>query len=271
MAFTLFGHRDRLPTLWSFSPGGLLWRLLPTSFGSFVGETRDADALRVSFFHVDAATGDVRWRDRAWGEPWWTGLEAVHGSVAILHEYVKPDMPDHGRIHVVDLVSGDLLWTAPEMSFAAVSGDRLLATRLDTMDREQSILDLRTGATLGVRDLSMDVDEWTLAAGAVHAASAALEFPEPVSSPGGDPNGGSFEEAIRGNGWSVKGSYEPVSAAGPLLMRQRLRVFDAEEKVLLDRVIHAEAHATVPDTFFVWNGILYYLKEQRSLEAVQLP
>lgn len=271
MAFSLFGHRDRLSPLWSFAPGGLLWRLLPTASGGFVGESRDPEGLRVSFFHLDAATGSVLWKDRSWAEPWWTGLEAVHGSLAILHEYVKPDMPDHGRIHVVDLATGDLVWSAPDVAFAAISGDRLLATRLDSMDREQVILDLRTGERLGVRDRSAEVDAWSLESDAAHATSAGLQFPEQVPVRGGDPNGESMVEEIRGGNWSVKGTYEPVAAAGPPTMRQRLQVADAVDRILLDQIIHAEARAVVPDTFFVWNGILYYLKEQRTLVAVRLP
>lgn len=271
MAFSLFGHRDRLSPLWSFTPGGLLWRLLPTASGSFVGESRDPQALRVSFFHLDAVRGTVLWKDRSWAEPWWTGLEAVHGSVAILHEYVKPDMPDHGRIHVVDLATGDLLWSAADVAFAAVAGDRMLATRLDSMDREQLVLDLRTGERLGARERPADADAWSTVAEAVHATSKGLQFPEPVLLPGGDPNGESMIEVIRDGDWIVTGTYEPLPSAGPPTLRQRIRVADAEKRVLLDQIIHAEARAVVPDTFFVWDGILYFLKEQRTLVAVRLP
>jgi hypothetical protein len=213
----------------------------------------------------------VLWKDRSWAEPWWTGLEAVHGSLAILHEYVKPDMPDHGRIHAVELASGDLVWSAADVAYAAVSGDRLLATRLDSMDREQVVLDLRTGERLGARDEASTADAWTIEGDGVHATSKGLQFPEPVPQPGGDPNGESMVEEIRGNGWTVRSIYEPMTSAGPLTLRQRLQVSDAEKRILLDQVIHAEARAVVPDTFFVWNGILYYLKEQRTLVAVRLP
>ncbi|MCU0453703.1 MAG: DUF4905 domain-containing protein [Bacteroidetes bacterium] len=271
MPFPLFGHRDRISPIWSFTPGGILWRLLPTTTGGFVGESRDSEALRVSFFHIEARSGAARWKDRAWGEPWWTGLETVHGSVAILHEFAKPDMPDHGRIHVVDLATGDLLWSAAELTFAAAAGDRLLATRLDAVDRQQLILDLRSGEQVGLRDPSVDADEWTLSSGALHAAAEALQFPEPIAPANGDPNGGSTEEEIRGNGWKVLGSYEVISAAGPLTMRQRLRVFDAKGRSVFDQVIHSSARSVVHDTFFVWDGILYFLKEQRSLVAVRLP
>ncbi len=271
MPFSLFGHRDRLTPSWSFAPGGLLWRLLPTSAGGFVGESREPEALRVGFFHIDARTGAVRWKDKQWGEPWWTGLEAVHGTFAILHEFVKPDLPDHGRIHVVDIESGTLLWSAPDVAFAAVADDRLLATRLDTTGREQVIIDIRTGERLGVRDPEVDADEWTLASGVLHQASHALEFPEPAGLGDADPNGESMEEVIAGPGWTVRGTYEPLDAAGPLTMRQRLRVMDGNGRTMFDQIIHTSARAVVPDTFFVWGGILYFLKEQRSLVAVGLP
>jgi hypothetical protein len=50
-----------------------------------------------------------------------------------------------------------------------------------------------------------------------------------------------------------------------------LTILDGRRRPLMREIIHSEARARVPDTFFVWNGLLYFMKNQRSLTAVVLP
>lgn len=266
MSLFSFSSRTSVKKAWSFTPGGMIWRLLPTPEGGFVGESRDPEKLQARFFHIDATHGETFWKDKAWAEPWWTGLESVFGSVVILHEYAKPDMPDHARIHAVDLRSGDLLWSSPDMTYAFATGDRIFALR-SGMDRRVDVaLDLRTGDVLE-EYASEDPAFQELRRRASEASAMDLvQFPVPILGPDGRES-----EVIEGNGWMVVGAYEPVPGAEPPVLRQRLTVRDGTGRTLLTEVIHEQARAAVPDMFFTRNGMLYFLKNQRTLMAIVLP
>lgn len=266
-----FRSRSQLSPAWTYTPGGLLWRLLPTPSGRFVGESRDADELQVRFFHLNAVSGSVVWEDRTWAEPWWTGLEAVHRDVVLLHEYAKPDLPGHARMHSVDLEGGTLLWSAADLTFSFAFGDRIYATRSGFDERTVVALELRSGSVADEYggDLQPVHELRALAEG--ERREDLLQFPEPSETDDANPDGESSTELIRGTAWTVVGTYEPLSGSKPPAFRQRLTILDNRSRPVFREVIHDEARARVPDTFFVWKGMLYFLKNQRTLTAVVLP
>lgn len=266
MSLFSFNPRTSVKKAWSFTPDGVIWRLLPTPEGGFVGEARDTERLQTRFFHIDGARGDAYWKGKSWAEAWWTGLETVFSSVVILHEFAKPDMPDHARIHVIDLRSGDLLWSAPDMIYSFATGDRIFALRAGTEGRVDVALDVRTGRVLEEYSFEDPAFQELRRRAGEESGVDLVQFPEPTSGPDG-----SESEVVEGNGWKVVGAYEPVTGAEPPMLRQRLTVYDEAGRILFREVIHEKARSAVPDLFFVRDGMLYYLKEQRTLTAVVLP
>jgi hypothetical protein len=68
----------------------------------------------------------------------------------------------------------------------------------------------------------------------------------------------------------VCSTYEKVEVGGEPRLVQRIRVVDDLGKVRYNAVAHASARAPLPDTFFARQNILYYIREERTLTAVNL-
>ncbi len=211
------------------------------------------------------------WKDRTWAEPWWTGLEAVHGDVVLLHEYAKPDLPEHARMHALDLESGELLWSAPDLTYSFAYGERVYATRSGFDERTVVALEIHTGSVADEYGGDLQPVHELRALAGQERRGELLQFPEPSEMDDANPDGESSTELIRGSAWTVVGTYESIAGSNPPALRQRVTVLDERRRPLFREIIHDEARARVPDTFFVWNGMLYFLKNQRSLTAVALP
>ena len=98
--------KETIAPIWEFTARGIIWRLLLSENGFFVGEERNLESKTVSFFCLDQRSGSPLWNDRTFPEHWWISLEATHKNIVFIHEFVSPDMPrrwiDDGLVRVVD-------------------------------------------------------------------------------------------------------------------------------------------------------------------------
>src|SRR5258705_3352973 len=118
-----------LAPAWEFHVRGIIWRLLVSGKGQFVGEERNINERSVSFFCIDSESGTPLWRDLRLAEPWWIGIEALHDDLVLLHEFAMPDFPDHKKIHALDLSSGKLLWSNEEVTYLFSHGNAIYAAK----------------------------------------------------------------------------------------------------------------------------------------------
>ena len=137
--------RGGLRPSWEFTTQGDIWRLHPASGGRLVGEERDAVRKAVSFFCLDLTAGKPMWAGRNFGEPWWTGIEAVHEETVIIHGFATPDLPEHRGVAAVDLVTGDLLWQDAAIAYWGATGDCVYAGRVARGGMISEEIEIRTG------------------------------------------------------------------------------------------------------------------------------
>jgi len=155
--FTLIGRR-RIRPAWQYTTRGTLWGLYPTREGMMVGEERDLDTKTTSFFCVDQR-GFLRWKNKVYGETWWTGIEAVHADVLLLHGYATPDLPEHKGVIAVRIADGEELWRNSEVTLLGVRGEEVHATRKLPRGYARITLALQSGAILRETDASDDISE----------------------------------------------------------------------------------------------------------------
>src|SRR5713101_5946050 len=105
------GKTNEIRVAWQYTTGGKLWRLYPSASGRIVVEDRDVERKKVSFTCLDQMTGRVLWTDLQFAEKWWITIDSIYHDVLFLHEYATPDMPEHKKIHAVDVESGRLSWS----------------------------------------------------------------------------------------------------------------------------------------------------------------
>jgi hypothetical protein len=237
----------RLRPSWEFTPGLPLWRLHPPVNGTIIGEVRDPEAKRTSFFALNAVTGDCIWRDREFHDAWWVAIERVSGDRLVLHGYTSPDFPMPKGVTVVDIPSGTCVWSDAEWT-----GD------------EQAL------AGAGVPHSGMESVRET-----IFPASHDPQDPEAVQSVvlarwPMDMVVGPMETADHGDR-TVVAAHVKNGKEEQISLVQLLRVQTTRTgKVIYEDTLVAAAKGIAPDAFFIHEGMLFYIRERATLCAVRL-
>ena len=264
---------------WKFSPGGTIWRVHPAVSGRFVGEERDLEQRRVTFFALDFSTGRVLWKGLAVEEDWWTGIERVDGDLLFVHSFASPDLPTHQGITVIDISKGRVLWANPGWTLKAVKGDRLIVRGDHRAGQGIIVVGSQTGEILpGEVNPGVPAEE-------DQSWREDVAFPDPVS----------MEELVSHPAGQVvfkKWKREQVSGMVELLelpprvlvaaalRRKGLREETLDQELLVVNTATGKAEHSVTlirdskgpvmESFFVQNGTLVYVREGKTLCGVKM-
>ncbi len=274
------GSRKLVPA-WEYQTRGVVWRLLPAPGGLLVGEDRDNTSKSVSFFCLEEKTGNARWKNVAFKESWWIGIEAIHKNIVFFHEFARPDLPDHKKIIAVELDSARELWRNEELKFLYAHEDSVYASKERFETSLVFELDLLTGAV--VRELGNETGYISvLRDTSTFKQNDDIEFPRPLATqnefhkrvlrhiPSGKICG--EVEILEKDAHIVVGYYENTSP-NPFEreLDQHLKFLDAETGDLLFRdVLTQKAKEPVPDLFFLRGDFIIYIKNKNVLRAVKL-
>lgn len=275
-----------LAPAWSFACRGTLWRLLLGDRGFIVGECRDEGKKETEFFCLNEGTGVPVWRHAGLEERWWIGLEAVSGNRVLLHGFESPDLPGHKRLIALDLDTGKEVWRNDEVTYWFSYQSRVYVYRTMFERRIGQALDLETGELLENHDAIEELATLRQLA-REEDPHASLDFPEMLV-PGDAPPPlrpliereirhqqivGSIEAVVR-EPFVVMNYHRAGKGSTPerALLENHLVIFDASagKKVFSDVLIR-NAHAPVPDAFFLRNSSVFFIKDQRDLCMVRLP
>ena len=279
--------RSFLTPAWTFTPEGTIWRLFPAESGELIGEARNQDSKKVTFFALDSETGTPLWQNLSFDEPWWIGIEDVTQNVLLLHKFGSPDMPQHRSIIAVDLRSGEYLWSNEELTFWFAWNGSVYAHKMMYEARVASELDARTGRILREISGASEASLVQIREQAVNSKRKDLQFPETIVTddvaltlgavigknvPAKETEGPL--EFIHVDGFTVMSFHVRATASDESahLLDNHLKIVDGESgRVVYSEIIVRGSPATAPDSFFVRNQTVYYIKEQKTLTAVSLP
>lgn len=281
---------DRIfgPTLsptWEFSPGGVIWKLQPTTGGILAGEARDVDAKRLSLFALQHRTGSTLFRDVVLNEPWWIALEMTIGEIAVLHRYPRPDLPSALGVVAVDLANGTTLWENDSLRVICGLEEVALARRGESIDSPSlQFIDLRSGQLLesdveigrarefqSLCEISGGIDGWT--------SSEEVEATSPEGIAIARIAGVNCEE-IRGTIESAE--HGPFTVASLHIRSRRsanamlagrvdnLLLVIRDGRVLYRETAVPDAPAPSSDSFFIWNCTLSYVRAGKTLVGIEL-
>ena len=237
----------RLRRSWEFTPGLLLWRLHPPVNGKIIGEVRDPEAKRTSFFALDGETGACLWRDREFHDAWWVAIERVSGDKLVLHGFTSPDFPMPRGATVVDIPSGTCVWSDAEWT-----GDEQALARAGV---PQAAADSTRGTFFPTVH---NPQEPETAQNVVLARWPLDMVVGPIETAGhGD------HTVVAAHVKSGKGEDVPIV--------QLLKVQSTQTgKVVYEDTLIAAAKGIAPDAFFIHEGMLFYIRERSTLCAVRL-
>ncbi len=271
----------KLKPAWRYATGGIIWRVVPASADLLIGETRDLAKKQANFFCIHRKTGATQWEQRSFGEQWWIGIEAIHNGTLLLHKFATPDMPEHRAIIAIDAATGKELWRNEEAKFERVEAERLVATRRTPTVQVQMYLDVRSGVTIpgeigaAIRQSHGRFDQQT-----AHFPVQLFDV-QSEDSPTNvlirehcnrDKLVGPIECCIL-NRVVIFAHHERASSSNEREnLNTLLTVLDRGNGTLLfTETINQHSSVVVPETFFVEQEMLFYIRDRTTLSALSLP
>ena len=285
MRFLSLFRDGKVKPAWEFKTSGNLWRILFSDSGRIVGEDREAVKKTVTFFCLNESTGEVLWSGLQLDEPWWIGIETIYGGIVYLHEYVKPDLPQHKKIIALDLETGKLLWKNEELQPLFVAEGKLYAAK----DFFEKRVYVELNPTTGEIEREFVEEEGTVDFGRRVEADRLhdLVFPEVFNEEVAGYStlaslirlycdllklAGNIEYIEREN-LLFFNYHEQVgnrASESPRLMN-RLKVVNADRKRLIySEVLNENVLAPTPDSFFLKGRQLFFIKNKNTLVAVRI-
>ena len=237
----------RLRPAWEFTPGLPVWRLHPPVNGRIIGEVRDSEAKRASFFALIAKTGVCLWRDRELHDSWWVAIERVVGDTLVLHGFRSPDYPVPRGVTVVNMLTGAVVW-----SDADWTGDETALANAGVV--------LSGGESTGEAIFPVAHDRHDPGS----AQNVALaKWPIDVVV-------GPMETADQGD-HTVVAAHVKSDRSDDASLKHLLKIHNAETgKILYEDTLVAAAKGVALDAFFIHEGMLFYIRERATLCAVEL-
>ncbi len=271
---------------WTYTVQGTIWRVMFSESGQLIGECRDQEQKRTSFFCVDELTGKPLWEKLMLDEPWWVGVESIHKSLLLLHKFASPDLPEHKGIFSIDVETGKELWRNEELTFWFVYRDNIYAYKDKFDKRVGHRLSLETGEVLEEHE---DNFEDLLALRRITSDETTAEefqFPEIFDFQSADPPIAAIIrketkgeqvtgeiEYIQDREYLLLNYHRPTRNSMPeaLLLENRFAVIDINRgsEIYAD-VLATDAKAPAPDSFFIKGSFVYFIKNQNTLTALRL-
>lgn len=276
--FSLFSKKP-LP-VWSFSSPHTLWRVIFSTDGKIVCETRNTDNKTATFSCLEEKTGSVIWSNKTFHDAWWVGIEGISHGRLFLHGFKKPDMPEHLGIVCVDMTNGTEIWKNPAATFLTANINAVFGFK-DLFERRVFFRLHPDDGTIAeeMTELPDDVEE------NIQLEKTDFTFPSPLMANDKEMMqiARSVEHIIRhddsttGGEFITAGAYIVLSNYAPNRdtddgLKNTLSIIDraAKKKVYSD-VLNRSTPYPVPDSFFIDGNRVYYMKEKKSLVALDLP
>lgn len=271
---------------WKITPGDMIWKLQPTPQGILIGESRDVDRKTMSLFAVRTSDGKPLFSGVGLHDPWWVALEMTVGEVAILHGFPRPDLPGALGATAVDCASGEILWRDDGIRVLCGAEEIALVRRGDSPERNRlALIDVRTGALL--EEIGEDLER---AAAFQAACEASSLWPGWISAEpldGNDPGAGQISELLarqlkeprgaaefaRYGPYSVLGAHARSRASASAMLGNMVDahlLILRDERIVFHEIVTPEAPAPEGDIFFIWNGMLIFIRERRTLVGINL-
>ena len=276
----------KLKPAWNFNAGTLIWRLLFAPHNRIIGETRNQEKKTTTFFCIDIHSGKPLWQNITFDEPWWIGIEAIHEKWMIMHGFVRPDIPEHRGIRVVDVETGSLLWRNDSLSFWFIDNEKLYAHKYLFEKHISCELDIATGEIFNEHSNNSDelqeLRQKVLQRESENQQGAV--FPEMYDEHEVESIIRTLIQRITGNK-AIENRIEYLSHRGILMVSQyrytrnksesslldnMLSVYDVRsEKTLYNEIIAEGVRAPSPDSFFIKDDFLFFINHQTTLTALR--
>jgi hypothetical protein len=286
----MMNKKEELSVRWRYRAGSdaLIWQLMFTCTGNLIGQKRFMGSRQAFFFCIDILSGKVIRDDYFFADPlhplsaaqgWFTGLETTLGDLVYCNT-CQPHSPEHQGIWAVDFKRGKVVWSRPEIVFAANLDAEFLVYKplafAGFPERHFMLIDPFTGADIRLFELDSPEVNRIRGSAVQEEVRQQVILPEFVTggmdlermglqNPGVD--GTARYECIVNGSFTVAAVHEPGTLSGT--WNSFLQVWQNDRQVYADTL---EEHVEKPgmNNFLIRSDTLYYLKAREELVCVAL-
>jgi len=119
----------KLKKKYRFDNNRQIWRIIPSNKSKLFIEEREPEKKQAYFHCLLIDSGKKILSNFQLDDKFWVGIEDVNDDIIYFHKFAKPDMPKHRGIFAFDVISKELIWNNPELSFLFRLDEKIYAYR----------------------------------------------------------------------------------------------------------------------------------------------
>lgn len=290
MKLNKFFSKNKLKPGLIFSQKGNIWRM--HFYGDIlVCETRDLSSKEVYFASLNYKTNEVYLKNFQLDEKWWVSVDDIDDSTIFFNYFKTPELPEHKGITTVELKTGKVLWRDSDLAFWFSTKSDVYAVKemfekksffrlninngdiveeYDDEDTEEYLMGIRNAydSERYANLLNTDVYSDNVDVLENEISTYFSNYFQNVNILGGI-------EYIRFDDLLIYNYHRDIGVDLKDLNRRNIRnvleIYDLNKNsIIYSEVLNELAANYVPDSFFVNDGYLFFVKEKKELTIINL-
>jgi len=282
--------KNKLKPYFTFSQKGNIWRMHFSAGDFLVCETRDLDSKETYFFSLNYRTKQVYLSNYQLEEKWWISIESCTDELVFFNYFKTPELPEHIGITAVEIKTGEAKWINSELTFLFADSTELYAYKEKFSKEIFYKLNVSDGRILEIYEDEKIADS-LLELKRFNEEKMFSGFIYPDIFIQGNDEAGDEEIYLHERLKDVKysGEVEFIDLENLLLynfhsyaginmkditqpnLLNRFEIFDKRAgKIIHEEILNTNAVNYVPDSFFIRDGFLFYVKEKKELVLIEL-
>ncbi len=271
-----------------FSQKGNIWRMYFNNTGITVGETRDLNSKEAYLYSFDFKTKEIYLKNFQIQEKWWFSIESVNDNYVYLSRFFNPEDPEPIGIYAHDIKTGSEVWENEDLIFYFCDNDFVFG--LKRLFESKILYKLNANSGEIIEELRTD-DEMIKVIEQKNENDLKMYdgylYPEIYNL---SENNLVFEADVDvGDKAKIEGPLEFIRFNDFLIynyhIKQGIDLKNIERQILSNilyvknkaagKLIHTETlnkitSSYVPDSFFIKDGYLFYVKEKKELISINM-
>jgi hypothetical protein len=289
MGFKSIFSGNKLNPEFTFSQKGNIWRMYFNNSGITAGETRDLYSKQAYLYSINYKSKKVYLKEFQLTEKWWFSIEGITDNHIIISHFVKPDTPEPVGIHVLDILTGKEIWRNDELIFLFASNEFVFGYK--QLFESKIFYKLNAGTGEIMEEFREDVQIINILGEKSDYEEKQYEdysYPE-LFTPGDEENliKNYFSDDIKSlklegpleylqfNNFLIFNYHEKTGIDLKNIEKQILsnvlKIIDLRKnKNIFNVTLNKETSSYVPDSFFVKDGYLFFIREKKELTSINL-
>jgi hypothetical protein len=282
--------KNKIKPYLTYSQKGIIWRMHFSPVEILVCETRDLAVKETYFFSLNYKTKQVFLSNFQIDEKWWISVESVSDESIFFNSFKTPELPEHMGITAVDVKTGRVRWKNEDLTFLFAESDELYAYK-EHFEREIYYkLNSSNGEVLEIYE-DENIADSLLELKRFNEEKMFAGFTYPKIYIERNESDEKSEKYFKKRLKEVKyfGELEYINYNDLLIynfhadrgvnlkditahnLSNLLEIYNTNsERIIHDEILNSDALNYVPDSFFIKDGLLFYIKEKKELTLIDL-